>query len=475
MGKTTGFLEYKRKKPTEESVKTRLKHYREFTRSLDEDDLANQGARCMDCGIPFCHSSFGCPVLNLIPEWNDFVYRKQWQEAFERLEATNNFPEITGRVCPAPCESACTLSINDSPVTIKQIELEIIERAFKEGWVIPYPPAVETGRSVAIVGSGPAGLAAAQQLRRKGHQVTVFEKSPKIGGLLRYGIPDFKLEKWVLDRRLDQLIAEGINFNTDVEIGEDLSARYLQKSFDVILITTGAGQPRDLNIPGRDLDGIHFAMEFLSKNNLYLDGLIHSDEIISAKNKNVLVIGGGDTGSDCVGTSNRHDAKRVHQFEILPQPQDWKESWNPEWPYWPNILRTSSSHEEGCERDWSILTKSFSGENGKVQSAEFLRIEWNTDSNGKQSFKEIPNSEFNLDVDLVLLATGFVHVEHNKLLKDLDLKFDDRNNISINKNYMTSVDGVFTAGDSQTGASLIVRAIYHGRQAAKAIDEYLKQ
>ena len=475
MGKTTGFLEYKRKKPTEESVKTRLKHYREFTRSLDEDDLANQGARCMDCGIPFCHSSFGCPVLNLIPEWNDFVYRKQWQEAFERLEATNNFPEITGRVCPAPCESACTLSINDSPVTIKQIELEIIERAFKEGWVIPYPPAVETGRSVAIVGSGPAGLAAAQQLRRKGHQVTVFEKSPKIGGLLRYGIPDFKLEKWVLDRRLDQLIAEGINFNTDVEIGEDLSARYLQKSFDVILITTGAGQPRDLNIPGRDLDGIHFAMEFLSKNNLYLDGLIHSDEIISAKNKNVLVIGGGDTGSDCVGTSNRHGAKRVHQFEILPQPQDWKESWNPEWPYWPNILRTSSSHEEGCERDWSILTKSFSGENGKVQSAEFLRIEWNTDSNGKQSFKEIPNSEFNLDVDLVLLATGFVHVEHNKLLKDLDLKFDDRNNISINKNYMTSVDGVFTAGDSQTGASLIVRAIYHGRQAAKAIDEYLKQ
>ena len=258
MGKTTGFLEYKRKKPTEESVKTRLKHYREFTRSLDEDDLANQGARCMDCGIPFCHSSFGCPVLNLIPEWNDFVYRKQWQEAFERLEATNNFPEITGRVCPAPCESACTLSINDSPVTIKQIELEIIERAFKEGWVIPYPPAVETGKSVAIVGSGPAGLAAAQQLRRKGHQVTVFEKSPKIGGLLRYGIPDFKLEKWVLDRRLDQLIAEGINFNTDVEIGEDLSARYLQKSFDVILITTGAGQPRDLNIPGRDLDALGF-------------------------------------------------------------------------------------------------------------------------------------------------------------------------------------------------------------------------
>ncbi len=475
MGKTTGFLEYKRKKPTEESVKTRVKHYREFTKSLDEDELANQGARCMDCGIPFCHSSFGCPVLNLIPEWNDFVYRKQWQEAFERLEATNNFPEITGRICPAPCESACTLSINDSPVTIKQIELEIIERAFKEGWVIPYPPTIETGKSVAVIGSGPAGLAAAQQLRRKGHQVTVFEKSPKIGGLLRYGIPDFKLEKWVLDRRLDQLIAEGINFKTDVEIGEDLSARYLQKSFDVILITIGAGQPRDLNIPGRDLDGIHFAMEFLNKNNLYMDGLIHSDQIISAKNKNVLVIGGGDTGSDCVGTSNRHGAKSVHQFEILPQPREWKESWNPEWPFWPNILRSSSSHKEGCERDWSILTKSFSDDNGKVHSAQFCRIEWNTDSNGKQLFKEIAGSEFKLDVDLVLLATGFVHVEHNKLLKDLELKFDDRNNIRINNKYMTSVDGVFTAGDAQTGASLVVRAIYHGRQAAKAINEYLKQ
>jgi glutamate synthase (NADPH/NADH) small chain len=474
MGKVTGFIEYECKKPNEESVKTRIKHYREFTRALDEDDLANQGARCMDCGIPFCHSSFGCPVLNLIPEWNDFVYRKQWQEAFERLEATNNFPEITGRVCPAPCETACTLSINDSPVTIKQIELQIIERAFKEGWVIPYPPTVETGKSIAVVGSGPAGLAAAQQLRRKGHDVTVFEKSPKIGGLLRYGIPDFKLEKWVLDRRLNQLIAEGINFRTDVEIGEDLSARYLKKSFDVILITIGAGQPRDLNISGRDLDGIHFAMEFLTKNNLYIDGLLNSDQIISAFDKNVLVIGGGDTGSDCVGTARRHGAKSVQQYEILPKPKDWNESWNPEWPYWPNILRTSSSHEEGCDRDWSILTKAFKGANGKVESAEFCRIDWTTDSNGNQIFNEIPNSEFRLDVDLVLLATGFVHVEHNKLVEDLKLKFDDHDNIWMNGNYMTSVDGVFTAGDAQSGASLIVRAIFHGRQAARAIDEYLK-
>ena len=475
MGKTTGFLEYKRKKYTEEPVKSRIKHYKEFAKSLKEDELAEQGARCMDCGIPFCHSSFGCPVLNLIPEWNDFVYRRQWQEAFERLEATNNFPEFTGRICPAPCETACTLSINDNPVTIKQIELEIIERAFKEGWVIPYPPSVSTGKSVAVVGSGPAGLAAAQQLRRKGHEVTVFEKSHKIGGLLRYGIPDFKLEKWVIDRRLDQLIAEGVSFKTDVNIGEDLSARYMQKSFDVILITTGAGQPRDINVPGRDLDGIHYAMEFLSKNNMHVDGLLATDQIISAKGKNVLVIGGGDTGSDCVGTSNRHGAKSIHQFEILPQPKDWKDTWNPEWPYWPNIIRTSSSHEEGCVRDWSILTKSFNGVNGKVKSAEFCRIKWNSAKDGAPGFKEIPQSEFKLDVDLVLLATGFVHVEHNKLLTDLELKFDNRNNVWTNGNYMTSVNGIFTAGDAQIGASLIVRAIYHGRQAAKAIDDYLKQ
>ena len=475
MGKMTGFLEYQRKIFLEEPVKNRVKHYKEFAKSLNENELAKQGARCMDCGIPFCHSSFGCPVLNLIPEWNDFVYRKQWQEAFERLEATNNFPEFTGRICPAPCETACTLSINDSPVTIKQIELEIIEKAFNEGWVIPYPPTISSGKSIAVVGSGPAGLAAAQQLRRKGHEVTVFEKSPKIGGLLRYGIPDFKLEKWVIDRRLKQLIAEGVKFKTDVNIGEDLSARYMQKSFDVILITTGAGQPRELNVPGCDLGDINFAMDFLTKNNLHVDGMLDKDLTISAKGKNVLVVGGGDTGSDCVGTSNRHGAKSVHQYEILPQPNDWNESWNPEWPYWPNILRTSSSHEEGCKRDWNILTKSFSGVDGKVKSAEFSRIEWNSDENGKSGFKEIPNSEYKLDVDLVLLATGFVHVEHNKLLTDLELKFDERNNIWTNDNYMTSVEGVFTAGDAQTGASLIVRAIYHGRQAAKAIDAYLQQ
>lgn len=475
MGKTTGFLEYKRRKISKEPVKSRVKHYKEFAESLNENELALQGARCMDCGIPFCHSSFGCPVLNLIPEWNDFVYRKQWQEAYERLEATNNFPEFTGRVCPAPCETACTLSINDSPVTIKQIELEIIEKAFKEGWVISYPPRVETGKTVAIVGSGPAGLTAAQQLRRKGHEVTVFEKSAKIGGLLRYGIPDFKLEKWVIDRRLDQLKAEGIKFNTDVNIGEDLSARYMQKSFDVILIATGAGQPRDLDVPGRELYGIHFAMDFLTKNNLYVDGILDGFQTISANGKNVLVLGGGDTGSDCVGTANRHGAKSIHQFEILPQPRDWKETWNPDWPYWPDILRISSSHEEGCKRDWSILIKSFNGIKGKVKSAEFSRIEWNLDENGKPGFKEIPNSEFKLDIDLVLLATGFIHVEHNKLLTDLNLKFDEHANILTNGNYMSSVDGVFTAGDAQMGASLIVRAIYHGRQAAKAIDDYLKR
>ena len=476
MGKVTGFLEYRRVKGSEQPVGERLKHYKEFTIQPDVEELSKQGARCMDCGIPFCHSSFGCPVLNLIPEWNDFVYRDQWQEAYERLEATNNFPEFTGRICPAPCETACTLSINDSPVTIKQIELAIIERAFEEGWVVPYPPGKLTGQGVAIVGSGPAGLAAAQQLRRMGHDVTVFEKDPKIGGLLRYGIPDFKLEKWVLDRRLKQMEEEGIKFRTDVEIGEDLSAHYLQKTFDVILITTGAGKPRDLQIPGRELNGVHFAMEFLTQSNKAVEGMLLRDEIIIAKDKNVLVIGGGDTGSDCVGTSNRQGAKNVTQFEILSKPREWKESWNPEWPNWPAILRTTSSHEEGCERDWSILTKSFSGTDGNVKQANFARIEWKTNEHsGRLEMEEIKGSDFTLDVELVLLATGFVHLEHNKLIKDLNPDFDARNNLKIDENNMTSVDGVFAAGDSAMGASLVVRAIYEGRKAAKSIGQYLEE
>ena len=473
MGKMTGFLEYKRETYVIESPKERLRHYKEFSKPLTYDELSTQGARCMECGTPFCHSSFGCPVMNLIPEWNDLIYRDLWQEAYERLEMTNNFPEFTGRVCPAPCESACTLSINDSPVTIKQIELAIIERAFREGWVKAKPPENESGKSVAVIGSGPAGLAAAQQLRRSGHYVVLYEKSPKLGGLLRYGIPDFKLEKQIIDRRLKQMEEEGVRFRPDVEIGEDLSARYLQKRYDAILITTGAGKPRDLNVSGRELKGVYFAMEYLTQSNLFVDGMREKDEIISAKDKNVLVIGGGDTGSDCVGTANRQGARNVYQIEILPKPREWKNSWNPEWPNWPNILRTSTSHEEGCERDWSVLTKSFEGEKGKLKKAHLARIKWSKAKDGRMVFKEIKGSEFSLDIDLVFLSMGFVHTEHNRLLKDLELAFDERGNIETPQEYQTSKEGVFSAGDTNTGASLVVRAIYHGRQAAEAVNDYL--
>ena len=474
MGKTTGFLEYKKEKATEQPVKERLKHYQEFGESLSGKKLSLQGARCMDCGIPYCHSSYGCPVVNLIPEWNDLIYNNQWQEAYERLEMTNNFPEFTGRICPAPCETACTLAINDHPVTIKQIELAIIERAFREGWVKPKPPDHLSGNSIAIIGSGPAGLAAAQQLCRSGHAVTVYEKGPKPGGLLRYGIPDFKLEKRCLDRRLTQMRAEGVNFITDVNIGEDLSARYLQKIYDIILIATGATQARDLDVPGRNLQGIYFAMDYLTQSNMYVDGQLNEEDIISARDKTVLVIGGGDTGSDCVGTANRQGAKEIYQFEILPKPQEWNKPWNPDWPNWPNILRSSSSHQEGCNRDWGILTKSFSGKSGVLNTADFSRVKWENPSNGKEaSLKEIPGSGFTLELDLVFLAMGFVHLEHSRLLRDLGIEFEDRGNIRTSKDYITSLDGVFAAGDACTGASLVVQAIYHGRKAADAINEYL--
>ena len=474
MGKTTGFLEFTRETYATESVEQRLKHYREFTESLPESSLANQGARCMDCGTPFCHSSYGCPVMNLIPEWNDMVYRDQWREAYDRLEMTNNFPEFTGRLCPAPCESACTLPINDSPVTIKQIELAIIEKAFDENWVVPQVPKIQTGRKIAIVGSGPAGLAAAQQLRRKGHEISVYEKSPKIGGILRYGIPDFKLDKKYIDRRLDQMAAEGVKFRTDVEIGKDISARYLHKTYDVVLLTTGAGTPRDLSIPGREAKGIFFAMDYLTQSNMFIDSQLSEKEIISARDKVVLVIGGGDTGSDCVGTANRQGAKEIHQFEILAQPPEWNKSWNPKWPHWPDILRTSSSQEEGCLRQWGILTKSFNSKDGKLTSANFCRVEWDAGNDGKRpEMKEIKGSDFSLDVDLIFLAMGFIHVEQGQLLQELGVAYDTSGNIKITSNYRTSVEGVFAAGDANKGASLIVQAIHEGRQAAKAINEYL--
>lgn len=473
MGKVTGFLDHERKTAEYRPVEERLSDYKEIPKPLSEKELNVQGSRCMDCGIPFCHSQ-GCPVFNLIPEWNDAVYNNQWHEAYKRLEMTNNLPEMTGRICPAPCETSCTLSINTSPVSIKQIELAIIERAFKEGWVKPKPPKKESGFKVAVIGSGPAGLAASQQLRRMGHAVTLFEKAPKMGGLLRYGIPDFKLEKWVIDRRLDQMAAEGIQFKTNVNVGTDIDAKTLKDSFDVLLFTVGAEQPRDLPVPGRELKGVHFAMEYLTQSNKFVDAQLKPEEIISAKGKNVLVIGGGDTGSDCVGTANRQGAKSVTQFEILSKPREWNEPWNPNWPEWPQILRTSTSHLEGCERDWDITTNQFAGKNGQLEEGHFSRVEWEFPSGGRPTMKKVEGSDFSLKIDLVFLAMGFVHVVQNPLFKDLGVELDDRGNMAVNNQYMTSAKGIFAAGDASTGASLVVRAINHGRQAATAINAYLK-
>jgi glutamate synthase (NADPH) small chain len=475
MGKETGFLEFPRVKPTYESIEKRITHYREFTTGLPEEELKKQGARCMDCGIPFCHS-LGCPLGNLIPEWNDLVYKGRWKEAWERLQLTSSFSEITGRICPAPCETSCTLSINTAPVSIKQIELQIMERAFSEGWVKPEPPLKESGKSVAVIGSGPAGLTAAKILRKSGHKVTVFEKAPQIGGLMRYGIPGFKLEKNILDRRIEIMKLEGIIFETDVNIGEDISVRYLKKSFDAILLAMGAGAARDLPAGGRGLDGVHFALEFLSGSNKFNEGTLSYSDIISAKDKNILVIGGGDTGSDCVGTSVRQGAKSILQYEIMPRPRQWTDASNPDWPDWPKILRTSSSHEEGCERDWGIATKYFSSRDGiHLNEAHFVRVEWIYDEKKKSyKMKEIPGSEFSKKIDLVFIAMGFLHVEHDSLVKSIGVDLDDRGNIKTDGKYKTSVESVFAAGDSATGASLVVRAFAHGRDAATSISDYLK-
>jgi glutamate synthase (NADPH) small chain len=474
MGKTTGFIDYPRVTGTYRPVAERIRDFREFAVPLPSDGLAQQASRCMDCGIPYCHA-LGCPVYNLIPEWNDCVYRGEWEEAFRRLEATNNLAEITGRVCPAPCETACTLSINTAPVTIKQLELAIIENGFAQGWVVPRPPKKESGKKVAVIGSGPAGLAAAQELRRAGHHVTVFEKSAKAGGILRYGIPDFKLEKKVIDRRLKQMSDEGIVFETNVTVGEDISVRYLRRTYDVVLLTLGAGHPRDLQVPGRGLEGIHFAMEYLTLSNKAVSGEATHEKPVSAKDKSVLVIGGGDTGSDCAGTAIRQGAKMVHQYEILPRPTVWELPFNPGWPSWPDILRTSSSHEEGCERDWSVLTRQFTGSGVRVTEGHFVRVEWQVDKRkGQRKMVEVPGSEFALKIDLVLLAMGFLHAEHNRLTDELGVEFDEKGNIKCRDVCATSADGVFVAGDAGTGASLVVRAIHHGREAAKTINNYLK-
>jgi glutamate synthase (NADPH/NADH) small chain len=473
MGHPSGFLDAERVSYSYLPVDQRVKSWQEFIVPVPEAELKRQGSRCMDCGIPFCHST-GCPVYNLIPEWNDLVYRGDWKEALVRLEMTNNLPEVTGRLCPAPCEASCTLSINAAPVTIKQIELAIVERGFAEGWIVPRPPRVLSGRRVAVVGSGPAGLAAAQQLRRAGHEVTVFESSPRVGGLLRYGIPDFKMEKHVIDRRVAQMEAEGVRFETGVTIGEDISARYLRGTFDVILLAMGAGQPRDLPVPGRQLRGVHYAMDFLVPSNRFQEGAIPESQIINARGASVLVIGGGDTGSDCVGTANRMGARKVYQFEILPKPPVWKEPTNPSWPAWPNILRTSSSHEEGCERDWSITTRELIGEGECLKEGRFARVEWTREKGGPMKMVEIPGSDFSLKLDLVLLAMGFLHVKHGKIIDELGVEYDPRGNIRCNPDYSTSAPGVFAAGDANTGASLIVRSIFHGREAAKNIDRYLR-
>ena len=470
MGKITGFLEYERELPARRPVVERLRDWQELEGKHPEEKLQTQAARCMDCGIPFCHK--GCPLGNIIPDWNDLVYRGRWKDAIDRLHSTNNFPDFTGRICPAPCEEACVLNINDDAVTIKQIEKQIIEHAFKSGWVPPQIPPQRTGKKVAVVGSGPAGLAAAQQLARAGHWVTLFERADRIGGLLRYGIPDFKLEKHYIDRRMQQMEAEGVTFQPKTDVGVDVPADRLRKEFDAIVLSEGATHGRDLKIPGRELKGIHFAMEFLPQQNKVVAG----DKVpgqLSAKGKRVVILGGGDTGSDCLGTSNRQGALSVHQFELLPQPPEGRSGDVAPWPYWPMILRSSSSHEEGVIRDWSINTKKFSGDaDGNVKKLHGVRLQWVQD-NGRPVMKEIPGSEFELDCDLVLLALGFLGPERPGLLTDLGVQLTDRGNVAVDRSWMSTVPGVFACGDMRRGQSLVVWAIWEGRECARGVDAFL--
>ena len=468
MGKNTGFMEFPREHAARRPVIERVNDWFEIYQDFAEEKLRAQGARCMDCGVPFCHT--GCPVNNIIPDWNDLVYHGRWKEAVRTLHATNNFPEFTGRICPAPCEAACVLGINEPPVTIKQIEKNIIDRAFKEGWFHPEPPPFRTGKKVAVIGSGPAGLAAAQQLNRAGHWVTVYEKADRIGGLLRYGIPEFKMEKHLIDRRVKQMQGEGVKFVTNAHVGKTVPVEDLQREFDAMLLAGGAEQPRDLVVPGRELKGIHYAMEFLPQQNKRC----HGDELdasldIVANAKHVVIIGGGDTGADCLGTSHRQKPKSVHQFEIMPMPPAERAPQTP-WPLWPMQLRTEGAHEEGGIRDWSIATQKFTGDaNGNVKQLHAIRV------GPPPKFEPIPGSEFTMDADLVLLAMGFLGPVRNGLLEQLKVELDARGNVATNANYMSSVPGVFAAGDIRRGQSLVVWAISEGRKAAEGVDKYLRE
>lgn len=459
-------MEYARKDPRKRPVAERVKDYREFELPVIQEELQAQGARCMDCGIPFCNT--GCPLGNLIPDWNDLVYRGDFASAMESLHSTNNFPEITGRVCPAPCEASCVLNINDDPVSIKLIEKSILDTAWEKGWVVPMPAQRKTGKKVAVVGSGPAGLAAAQQLARAGHAVTVFERADRIGGLLTYGIPDFKLDKSWVERRVEQMRAEGVEFKTSVNVGVDVNAADLQKDFDAVCLAGGSRVPRDLPVPGRELSGIHFAMDFLEQQNRRVaGGTVPSDVAILATGKKVVVIGGGDTGSDCIGTSNRQGAASVTNFEIMPRPPDEPSASTP-WPLWPLMLRTSTSHEEGVSRDFAVSTVRFTEKDGKVTGIDCIRVEM---KNG--SFQPVAGSEFHVEADLVLLAMGFVHPERKGMLEELGVALDARGNVQVDAAFMSSVPGVFAAGDMQRGQSLVVWAIADGRKAAAGIDAYL--
>ncbi len=475
MGKITGFLEFERTDRHYQPVEERIKHWGEFVLPLPDEDNKKQAARCMDCGIPYCHT--GCPVNNQIPDWNDLVYKDQWEEAARNLHSTNNFPEVTGRICPAPCEASCTLNIDDNPVTIKTIECQIVDRGWEEGWIHPYLAPKKTGKRVAVIGSGPAGMACAQQLARAGHSVTLFEKSDRIGGLMRYGIPDFKMEKYLIDRRMRQMEAEGVEFRAGVEVGVTVSIKSLLETFDAIAMACGAEQPRDLEVPGRELSGIHFAMDFLTQQNKRVAG---DDEAraapkgtLTAKDKHVIVIGGGDTGSDCIGTANRQGAASITQLEILPQPPE-KENKALTWPDWPLKMRTSSSQEEGCDRDWAVLTKRATGSHGKIEALECVRVEWVKDASGRFQMRDVEGSTFSLKADLVLLAMGFLGPRKPGLVDQSAVELDPRTNVKANvMDYKTSVAKVYACGDMRRGQSLVVWAIREGRQCARAVDQFL--